>query len=410
MSRLLFINRFYRPSSVATAQLLTDMAEQLAGRGQDVSVLTSRLDDQAPTDSVENGVRLLRVRGTRWGNSGNVVAHAIDLLTFALVAVFKAVRSVGRGDMVVIMTDPPLLGLLLQPMLRLRGARIVHWIQDIYPEVIQRVSGSNAARWLAGPRNRMWRNADACITLGEDMARLAHQADVPANRIHLLPNWAPDGVERLAPERATELRREWGLEGKFVILYFGNFGRVHALDQILDLADELRDDRRVSFCLVGPGPQKAALETAATNRGLTAVRFHPAQPRERRSEILALGDVHLVTLKAGCEDVVFPSKLYGICAAGHPVLFIGPPDCEFAQLIQERGLGLNGDPSSMPKLAEQIRKWVEDPSQAKTHAAAAHHFYVTEGNAQVAAERWLQIMARIEALHTSAGLKPSSTR
>lgn len=394
VSRLIFINRFYRPDSPATSQLLTDLAERLSAEDENVIVLTSCPGNENPRE-VLNGVEVRRLKAPRMGNSGNLVRHAVDLAGFTIRLLAALRNTVQTGDIVIFMTDPPLLPLIAQPLVRRKGVKILHWIQDIYPEAIHRVSGRSFAQILRPWRDRVWRLSDGCVTLGQDMAKLVSAANVPANRLALIPNWAPQGVSPVDPTEASALRREWGLEGKFVILYFGNFGRVHQLDLILSLATSLGNCDGIHFCLVGPGPQKEALKHAAKEQNLNNVSFHPSQPRERRSQILALGHMHLITLKSGCEDVVFPSKLYGICAAGKPVLFLGPKNSEISRIVEDLQLGLSSEEVDFPKLCQSIQRLVGNEEKLNEFGRNARQFYLEKGNAEVAANHWSDLLARL---------------
>jgi colanic acid biosynthesis glycosyl transferase WcaI len=395
MSRLVFVNRFYPPDNPATALLLNDLAERLAAAGNQVVVITS-CPMRQPENEVLRGVTIHRLRTLRLGNSGSLLSHAADLICFSGRLIWALARQVKSSDTVIFMTDPPLLSVLAQPVVLFRGAKALHWIQDIYPEVIHRVSGNRLAQILAPVRDYTWRKSHGCVTLGRDMEKLLRAARVAARNRALVPNWAPAGITPLDASHAQKLKTEWGLQDKFVILYFGNFGRVHQLELILQLAAELREVPSIQFCLVGPGPQKARLQDLALNMGLTNVSFHPAQPRERRSEVLALGDLHLITLKAGCEDVVFPSKLYGVCAAGKPVLFLGPIQCEFARLIEKRKLGLVAGQDDFRTVAQKIESLAEDPAQLTSYEKAARTFYEEEGNAASAATRWRNVLSNLK--------------
>src|SRR6185369_10286114 len=116
-----------------------------------------------------------------------------------------------------------------------------------------------------------------CIALGADMAAVLADAGVAANKVFLIPNWAPDGLTSQPP--AVALRATWNLRGKFVVAYSGNLGRVHDLRPVLELAEALRDDDRIAFVFIGGGAQRVPLETEARRRQLDHVSFHPPQPR-----------------------------------------------------------------------------------------------------------------------------------
>ena len=111
---------------------------------------------------------------------------------------------------------------------------------------------------------------------------------------------------------------------------------------------------------------------------------------------LAAADVHLVTLLSGCEQLVFPSKLYGVAAAGRPVAFIGPADCEVARLVREEGLGVAGTPDRLAELAASLRQLQADPDRRSRHGAAAVHFAAAH-DAGHAVARWQTLLQGLRA-------------
>ncbi|MEX2044867.1 MAG: glycosyltransferase, partial [Opitutus sp.] len=205
---IIFLNRFYWPEEPATAQLLTDLAEALAAAGQQVTVITSR--GSAPACEIHRGVLIHRVRGTRWSRGG-VMTKAVDQISHYVCSLMRLCRVANRGGVVVAMTDPPLLGVGAWLIARMRGARIVHWVQDIYPEIAIALTGH---RWLAvlrPLRNLAWRRADACVTLGNDMASVPRAAGVRADALHVIPNRAPTGLTPQPDSIHSALLTEWGL-------------------------------------------------------------------------------------------------------------------------------------------------------------------------------------------------------
>ncbi|MEY2881375.1 MAG: hypothetical protein RLZZ15_3755, partial [Verrucomicrobiota bacterium] len=147
-------------------------------------------------------------------------------------------------------------------------------------------------------------------------------------------------------------------------------------------------DPRLAFLFIGGGPQRAALERAAAARGLDNLRFLPAQPRARLAASLGVGDVHLVTLRPGCEHLVFPSKLAGVAAIARPVIFLGPLDCEIARLVTTHDLGLAFSRDETDALATALATLAADPARVVRHAAAAEKFAAALGDADSAAARW----------------------
>ena len=300
-----------------------------------------------------------------------------------------------RGDKVVVLTDPPLLGIGAWLVARLCGARIFHWVQDIYPEIAMALTGHRWLGLMRPFRNLAWRRSDGCVTLGTDMALTLASAGVPTSKITVSPNWAPAGLRPPLAADSIALRQAWQLEGKFIVAYSGNLGRVHDLNPVLKVAEILHTETSIAFVFIGAGAQRAVLESRATALGLGNVHFHPAQPRCQLAETLAMADIHLVTLLPGCEGLVFPSKLYGVAAVGRPVIFIGPPDCELAGLLTRHDFGLAFTRDQITAIAITLRELSTDPARLDQLAASAVRFGHAHSGPSRAAGTWQQLIAPV---------------
>lgn len=394
--RIIFVNRFYWPDEPATAQLLTDLAEALAARGWTIDVVTSMpAAKAAPSRELRSGVRIRRIPGSRWGRH-NLAGRVLDFATFLCGTWWRLAWNLRRGDVVVAMTDPPMLGLVLSTVCWLKSARCLHWIQDVYPEVATTLSGSRGVRLLGIPlrwlRNLSWRGSAGCVALGNDMADLIAGAGVDAAHIAIIPNWAPAGLEPQPPAAALAYRRMWGLEGKFVAVYSGNLGRVHDLFPVLAAAQQLQDHPEIVLLFIGGGAQREPLEQFVREHGLNNVRFEPAQPRRDLPAALATGDIHFVTLHPGCAALVFPSKLYGIAAVGRAVLFVGPANCELAHLIRDRALGYAFSRDEPAAIAAALRQLAETPGVAARLGENAAAFSRNEGRLEHAVAAWDRLL------------------
>lgn len=372
---IVFLNRFYHPSTTATGQLLTDLAEGLAARGHAVRVVTSRHDALLPEEETRAGVRIHRI-GPPARRRG--FARITEFLAFRAAAFRRLPSMLAPGDTVVALTDPPLVGVTAAQACRASGARLVHWVQDIYPELL----AAAGAGWPALPlvallrphRDRAWREAARCVTLGGDMAALLRARGVPSDRLTVIPNWAPAGLAPPPPEAIAAMRARWGLGERFIVAYSGNLGRVHDLDVCLRVAEALRRDPRFAFVFIGEGARKAQLRRAVAARGLANVVFRPHESRRHLAASLAAADAHWVTLRGSCGGLVFPSKLYGIAAVGRPVLFAGPPDGELARQVTVHGLGLAASPDDAARFVQTLRHWIETPAACEDAARAALAF------------------------------------
>lgn len=354
---MIFVNRVYWPSTAATAQLLTDLAEGLAAQGWPVHVIAA-----GESSTRHRGVTIHRTGDT--DRHDGLLSRTLNYARFRRDARQRLADLIQPGDTVVVMTDPPMIGAALAATVAERGAALIHWIQDIYPEIVTAHVGAFAALPLApwrARRDAAWRSAARCVTLGEDMAGMVASRRVPAERIAVLPNWAPRELDAAAPAAAVAARRAaWGVDGKFVVVYSGNLGRVHEFATGLDAAEILRPQTDIVFLFIGAGARFAEVQAAARARRLDNVRLLPPEPRAGLAAALAAADVHLVTLKPAFASLVYPSKLAGVLAAGRPVLFVGPSGGEIARLLAREGCGaaMNAGESSL--LAGTIGEWQAD--------------------------------------------------
>ncbi len=401
MPKVIFINRYFYPDHAATSQLLSDLAFHLAAQGLEVRVVTSRQGyDQPgaalpPEDRIE-GVGVHRVWTSSFGRQ-RLIGRALDYLTFYLSATWRLLRLTERGDTLVAKTDPPLISLFAAGVARLRGARLLNWLQDLFPEVGTalgvRMLGGWPGRLLRGLRNASLRQADQNLVLGEGMARQVAAEGIAAERIILIPNWT-DG-EAIRPLAAADnpLRRDWGLEGRFLVGYSGNLGRAHEYGTLLAAAELLRDDPELLFLFSGGGTLWQPLVQEVARRGLECFRFLPYQPRERLPLSLTLPDLHLVVLRPEFEGLIVPSKLAGVLAAGRPALFIGAEDGEIAGLLRAADAGLAipcGDGAGLAAALRRLQREPETRARMGENARRLHH---ERFRSELALGAWTRLLA-----------------
>lgn len=376
--RVLLLNQYYAPDEAATAQLLADVGEGFAAAGDAVTVVCG---DRGYADPARRyprresigGVDVRRVRGTGFGR-GTTIGRLLDYATFTFAAARAAWRA-PAPDRVLSLSTPPWIAWLGAWIARRRGAASVFWVMDVYPDVAVELGtlpgGSFRARLLGTFADRALAAADRVVTLDAAMAdRLRARVDRP---IEVVSNWADGDAIRPRPRDGHPLREAWDWTDRFVVMYSGNLGRAHDFETLLGAMDVLKDDRRILFAFVGDGPRRAELRAEIERRGLVA-EFRPYQPRASLGDSLTAADVHLITLKDGLVGTVAPSKLYGVLAAGRPVLYVGPAAGETPRLVDEAEIGFSIRCGDAAGLAEAIRAAADgafDVASAGARARAA---------------------------------------
>ena len=406
MRRLIFINRFFAPDHSATSQILSDLAFDLAGAGRDVHLVTSRqiYDDPKaalPERETINGVAVHRVASTGFGRAA-LIGRSIDYASFYR-SVWRCLHDLVRpGDIVIAKTDPPLISIVARPVARRNGARLVNWLQDIYPETavelgVPLMRGPVAAG-LAALRNTTLRDAAATVVVGDLMGRKVEALGAPASRIHVIPNWCNDEDIRFVAPADNPLRREWNLADKFVIGYSGNLGRAHEFETVLAAAERLRDEPRVAFLMIGGGKRFEELSSAVQARGIAgSFRFLPYQARTLLSYSLGAADVHWVSLDPRLEGLIVPSKFYGIAAAGKPVVVIGAGNGELAQLVQRHDCGFAIAPGDSDTLAATLRRLSDAPQQVLAMGARARKMLDAHFTRRQGLARWRRLLDQLDA-------------
>jgi colanic acid biosynthesis glycosyl transferase WcaI len=354
---LLVLNQYYWPGVEATAHLLTDLCEALADT-YDVRVVTGVLHthEDEPRSLVRNRVAIRRVRSTAYDRTG-LAARAVNYFTYLGSALVRGL-VVRRPDVVLCMTDPPMVGAVGLAVARRFGVPLVVVCQDVFPETavkLGRLTNPVAVGVLRKTVRTYLRRADRIISIGETMSRRLVAKGAPPERIVVIPNWVdPDEITPQPRENAWA--HEHGLVGRFVVMHSGNVGHAQDIETLVRAAALLHDLDRLEVVIVGFGARHAALRELARDLSATNVRFLPYQPRERLSESLSAADVHYLGLARGLAGYVVPSRINGILSAGRPVIVSADAESESVQLIHDARCGLAVAPGDPAAVAEAIRR------------------------------------------------------
>ena len=392
--RVIFVNRVYWPEESATAQLLQDLATALVERGHRVMVLTAA-NPNRPASERHDGVEIRRLGGRHQPSRGRW-SQAWQYAGFWVRSTLHVLMYAHSQDTVVAMTDPPLLGIGIALAARLRRATVVQWTQDLYPEVAVALARRRSLRLLLRAlrplRDGSWSVSRFVVFPGADMAARVTTGRLRDEQMRVVPNWAPRGLVPAAPEVGDE-RPGDAAPGRFVVAYSGNLGRVHTFDPLLAAAGWLRERTDIVFRISGRGARRDEVAAAAQTARLENVQLLPAQPRLQLGPALAAADLHVITLRDGCEGTVWPSKFYGILAVGRPILYLGPPGAEVAKLIHRHGLGACFEAHQVAEIARFILRVADRPADRREMQAAVTRYHATLPGLAGALTAWETILA-----------------
>lgn len=392
---VLLLNQLFYPDCAATAQILTDLAEDLARHGAAVTAIAGRWDyrgrERFAKREEHRGVAIRRVSGTNFGR-GNLAGRAVDFASFFAMAAVR-LFTLPRPDMVLALSTPPLISLLGLAAQRLRGSKFVYWVQDLYPDVAVTLGAlgprSPITKVAARLSNLTLRRADAVVAIGEEMARRLLEKGVEPARLHVIHNWSDGSAISEIPEAENWFLDRHDLRGKFVVEYSGNMGRAHEFGTLFAAAERLKEREDILFLFIGDGVRRGEVEAAAAR--LPNIKLLPYQRREDLPYSIGAASLCLISLRDGLEGLVVPSKLYGCMAAAKPVAFVGPPRSEVARVVLDTGCGGVFRVGDDAELAELIGRCAKDRAEAAAMGERGRAVYLTKYDRPLATARFARL-------------------
>jgi glycosyltransferase involved in cell wall biosynthesis len=394
--RLLVLNQYYWPGVEATAFLLSQLCAALADEF-DVTVVTGRLaiPRADPGRATHDGVEIVRVHSTAYDRS-SLPLRALNYVTY-LLASLRAGLGVRRPDVVLCMTDPPVIADVGLAIARRFRVPLVVVSQDVFPEIaveLKRLENRSLIGVLRALIGFYLRRADRVVAIGDTMRRRLVEKGAPPERVTIIPNWVDTGTIQPAP-RDNEWSRENGLVDRFVVMHSGNVGHAQNLDALVRSTTFLRDLDDLTVMIIGGGARHAELVALAERLEADAVRFMGYQPRETLSLSLSAADVHVVGLAAGLSGYVVPSRLYGILAAGKPVIVAADADSETARLVEREQCGVVVPPGRPELLAQALRAAHDGELDLEAMGRRGREFVVREADRSVAVGRYRELLREL---------------
>lgn len=373
-------------------------AEEMIRRGWRVIVLTSRNGYDDPSlryvpREVLNGVEVVRLPWCSFGKS-SIATRILGGLSFILQSILHSL-VLGRIDVVLVSTVPPMGSLAALVIGRLRGAAIKFWVMDVNPDqmVALGLIGPSAlpVRLFDWLNRRILARAADVIVLDRFMAqRMNEKLDV-SHKISVMPPWPLDDYLEPVPHESNPFRTAHDLQNKLVIMYSGNHGPTNPFSTVLAAAARLLDEPRLVFMFVGGGIGKNEVDAAR----LPNVLSLPYQPLATLRHSLSAGDVHLVTMGDDVVGIVHPCKVYGAMAVARPILFLGPADSHIGDLLRRESMGWalrHGDVEGAATLFRQLLTMSQD--ELASRGLRARAFVQSELSKAILCNRLCEVLER----------------
>lgn len=345
--RVWFVSELYYPEMTSTGYFLTGIAEGIASE-YDVAVLCGRPSYLArgtatTSDEVVKGVHIHRCRATTL-DKNKLPFRIINAFTIATSIFCSALFRVQAGDIVIVVTNPPVLPYVLAFVCQLKGARFILRVEDVYPEVLTRFgllkSGSAAERLLDRASRWMYRVAEKIIVLGRDVRDLAiAKVAGESGKLRVITNWGDTAAVQPLRFEDRQLVHKLNLHSRFVVQYCGNIGRTHGIEDLVEAANLLADSNRFHFLMIGWGAKKRWVLKQQQERNLENLTILDPLPVEQFCDGLNACSVAIIPFSPGMLGISVPSRMYNVLAAGKPILAVCDPSSELAAVIQEERVG-----------------------------------------------------------------------
>lgn len=362
-----------------------EMGKYLKDRGHELVIVASDLNYQTGQRTVErrglyaeqifDGVRVLRSyiypaihRSYVW--------RIVAFFSFMFSSILTSL-SVKDVDLVLGTTPPIFQAVSAWVVAALRGKPFLLEVRDLWPEfgismgVLKNPIIIALSRWL---ENFLYKRANHILVNSPAYREYMLVKGVPANKVTYIP-YGTD-VDMFNPSiDGSSIRKELGLENKFVVLYAGALGQANDIDTILRAAERLKKEEDVRFVLFGDGKERARLESEAKNKNLSNVIFAGTRPKKDMPLIVASADACLAILQdIPAFRTTYPNKVFDYMAAARASIIV--IDGITRKLIEDSNGGVYVQPADDAMLAQKILELSQNPLQVQTMGKNAREYLV----------------------------------
>jgi colanic acid biosynthesis glycosyl transferase WcaI len=363
---VLVVSQTFVPDPAAVGQHMSDVAFELARRGHDVRVYASARGYENPKAKYPrremlNGADVRRFGFASFGKK-SLVLRVLGTAMFMTRAFLAALFTKNLAG-IFFSTSPPLIGLPLCIVGRLRKVPVVFWAMDLNPDqliALRKLKATDRTAKVLEIVNRfILKNAALIIALDRFMADRLAARGISRSKMLVMPPWSHENqLVPTADRSAAQFRADHGLDGKFIIMYSGNHSPSNPLTTLLEAMVQLKDRKDLRFLFIGGGSGKKEVDAYIRNYDLKNALSLPYQPLADVVHTLSAAHVQVVSLGKPMVGIIHPCKVYGAMAVARPVLFLGPRPSHVSDLLEQCDMGIqisHGDVAGMVDAIDRLR-------------------------------------------------------
>lgn len=408
--RLIYFVQYFKPEKASGGVLVEDLLEGFAKHGWNVHTYTP-----TPTRGITKDIRKKYCKKEKRKEvlfDGNLTIHRMSLYREGIGFISRSIRYVifsgeclwkgftEPGEIVFSGSGPPTQGVVGGLISKFTNKKFVYNLQDVFPDSLINagmcIEDSIFVKIGRVIENFTYKNADAIITISEDMKNNILKKGVDPNKVYTVRNWID--TDKIVPvnRENNSLFKELNLDkDKFYITYAGNLGYVQAVDCLVDVADAFKSNSSVEFIIFGSGSEEKKIKESIKSKKLRNIRLLPLQPAERMSEVYSLGNASLVSCREGTGSSGMPSKTWLIMASGTAVLGYFDKGGEFDETIKQANCGVCVQAGNIKELVNAVKELVEHKDKCDEFGQRARDYSVKYVSKDKAITEYIRIIESV---------------
>ena len=408
--RLLHLLCYCEPEITSSSYLIDDRNEAFAREGIETVVFTPtptrgvskeirKEYKKRRTETKQGGMRIIH-RFPLFREGSNTVMRALRYMLMCLMEFFLAIfaKDARRCEALFVFSTPPIQGAMAAMVKKVRGLPIIFVLDDIFPDSLvgTGIAKKDGFLWKIGRviEDFTYKNVDKIIVISEDFKRNIMAKGVPEKKIEIIYNWVDAQVVPVADDKNT-LFEEFDISReKFRVVYAGNLGNAQNINIILDSAALLLDKEDIEFVIFGSGGLEDKIRLRIEKEGLVNVRLLPFQPYKRVSQVYSLGNVGIVSCKAGLGGSAMPSKTWNIMAAARPVI-VSFDDGELRDIIEHNHCGIFTPADNKDAFCNAILRLHDDKKLCQEMGRNGQTFVIQHLTKEVGTQQYIQAIKSI---------------
>ncbi|MFJ8064211.1 glycosyltransferase family 4 protein [Psychrobacillus sp. NPDC096426] len=368
--RIVYLCQHFPPETGAPQIRVYEVSKELLAQGHDIQVVTAF--PHHPHGIIPDEYKGKKYEFEKWdgipvhrtwiypSKKGTFYKRLVSYFSFTFSS-FYGLMKTGKVDVIIVNSPPIFLGLTGLLSAKLKGAKFVFNVADVWPESAVKlglVKNKFFIKLAEMLESFLYKHSWKIATATDGIKSYIINHSQPEEKVFVLPNGV--NTKFFQPtEKNTEYVEKFGLQDKFVFAYGGNLGYAQGLEFILHAAKKMQEMvPHAYFLIAGAGPEEEKLRQLAIELGLQNISFLGHLPLKEMPKLFSVTDVSIVPLRdIALFEGARPSKIFPAASSGVPVLYCGKG--ESAEIVTKNNIGLVAKPENIDSIAETMFQFVE---------------------------------------------------